>query len=97
MNFGSKRESLTAEIRNFIIRHRNCKKQTNYAIEDEDRAIADGGAGHDSRRPGFARLSSACSSAFGTPILSGALRNDEDGTVLTTATLGSQPQRVEIG
>jgi hypothetical protein len=45
----------------------------------------------------FARLSSACSSAFGAPILSGALRNDEDSTALTTATLGSQPQRVEIG
>src|SRR5712664_2266452 len=30
MNFGSKRQSLTAEIRNFIIRqNRNCKKQTN--------------------------------------------------------------------
>src|SRR5258706_2882657 len=29
MNFRSKRESLTAEIRNFIIRHyRNCKTQT---------------------------------------------------------------------
>ena len=30
MNFGSKRESLTAEIRNSIIRPNvNCKKQTN--------------------------------------------------------------------
>src|SRR3979490_2178272 len=30
MNFGSKRESLTAEIRNFTIRqNRHCKKQTN--------------------------------------------------------------------
>jgi hypothetical protein len=30
MNFGSKRQSLTAEIRNFIVRqNRNCEKQTN--------------------------------------------------------------------
>jgi hypothetical protein len=30
-------------------------------------------------------------------ILYGVLRNDVDGTVLTTATLGSQPQRAEVG
>jgi hypothetical protein len=36
-------------------------------------------------------------SAFGTRIVYGVLRNDVDGTVLTTATLGSQPQRAEVG
>src|SRR3979411_2077303 len=35
MNFGSKRESLTAEIRNSIIRqNRNCKKQTNERFQN---------------------------------------------------------------
>ena len=38
MNFGRKRESLTAEIRNFIIRqNRNCKAQTNKPSQKQSR------------------------------------------------------------